>query len=527
MSLIGLCVFGAVTGVSRGDGGPGETQRARLTAMGFAPGLEGLEAALRSDDLTARVMALRLAAATGEASVVESARGLLGAEDLRLRFEAASCMAALGDRAGVEVMESLAGVERPVLLENPPLHSVVVDAANELALRGDPGYAYQLALVMDAGSWADKVGVALVLRNFRAAEDTDVELAWLSAIDFIESAFNDPDENVHALAGRVLGALLESVRGQERIGFRTHQRLMGLSERDLPARAGVTRGFIRSLVEEFEGRVAPEPSLPPAPLDPDPRTLVSEAVQEHFQRMEAGDFSLFQQELDFHGRFFGMGREEWRAAMARDHRPLPEGITRRFVPLSHHTRQPRASRVELTAMVDVLNDATERWDRYRYEFDLVWFGYGWHFSRIDRTALPEAEQPNRDPERASPQGDGPCAEGGRIAEAFIDALAAGDADRTESLLSPDGVFMGTLDRAELIVQLERRWAASPASGVRITPTAYACREEDGMLMAEVETITRSISNPIRFRTLYQLIIEPGQGRDGRIRSIETKVERLP
>lgn len=502
--------------------------RQRLTEAGYGEGEEAVQNALKSTDPGAQGIALRIALLTRDAAAIDGARELLGSPSLRVRFEAALLLNAMGERGGLEVLDDIAGATRKVLDEQDDVQLVVIDAAEWFALNGYDGYVYQLSLMLDGGRWPNKLEAARALGSFQSMSDPCQEQAWLVGLDIVRIALEESKPEIDAWAGQVLAELMRGLSRQPEITPAVHEALSAFAEKALRTEVGVTAGAIKALSESLKPRLVRAPQLPCAPLDPDPREVGARAVLSLVSFLNRGIYDSFQRDLDINGEFEGLSRKEWIEKLQREFKAPENAATQRFNVMPRTVRQPAAGTVVVEAEIDVLNDVERRWDRFDYTFVVEWFGFDWHFTRIDVRAWPEDRQPDRDPVRATPPADGPHAEAGALADTLMKALAEGDVTTLRRILSPDGIFMGNLTRTELIIQLEQNWVASAPSDFRITPTEFRFRGEPDAPIVEIDSFNRGLLTPARVRANYTAFAErdPETGAL-RISRLDISSTRLP
>jgi len=500
----------------------------RLTDAGYGEGEAAVQNALRSSDPAAQATALRIAVLTRDESAHAVARELVGSPNHRVRFEAGLLLNALGDPSGLEVVDDIAGATRDVLDEQEDVQFVVIDAAEWFALNGYDGYVYQLSLLLDGAKWPVKIEAARALGSFRAMSDPYQEQAWLVGLDIVRLALAESKPELDARAGELLTVLMQGLSRQPEVTPAVFDALKQIADGALRTEVGVTGGAVKSLAESLEDRLVRAPQLPAAPLTPDPRQVATGAVLSLVSFMNRGIYDTFQKDLDLNGEFQGLSRKEWIEKLQREYRAPERAGTKRFHLTPQVVRQPAGGTAIIEAVIDVLNEAERRWDRYDYTFVAEWFGFGWHFTRIDSRMAPEDRQPDRDPPRATPPAEGPFVEASALAEALIGALAAGDVTTLRRILSPDGLYLGNLNRTEFIIQLEQNWTASSPTDFHITPTDFRFRGDPQAPIVEIDSFNRGLNVPARAKVAYifQTERDPDTGAL-RIARLDISSTRLP
>jgi len=157
-----------------------------LESRGFEATDEGLKAAMRSDDLTAKRHAVRIARLDNNPSILIEAHQYLDELEsieppaartwMRARLGAARYLAHFEDPRGFEVLHNFAGVPPKEWgkVDAPP----VLQAAAALAELGDETYIHQFQRVLER---PDITGIPRLLSSFRSTHKPEVERAWLTA----------------------------------------------------------------------------------------------------------------------------------------------------------------------------------------------------------------------------------------------------------------------------------------------------------------------------------------------------------
>lgn len=490
------------------------SMRERLERSGYGTGDEALAEALAGRDPVAQSLALTIAALERNNAYIERARELVLEREPLLRFQSARYLASFGEREGTAAMRLLGEMPRETLLSETQqtLQRIVIEAARSFAEAGDESLAYQLALLIDGGAWPIKHAAAAALADFRGVQNGSVESVWLLALEIVSVAAREEDERIIESAGELLRIVLRGLGGLQTTTPAIIGALRKVQESGVAARLGVPG--VRKELERQGSLESRAPAVPAPNLLADPREMVEGVVVRFFYAINEGEFEIFDQALDFHGVFEGLPRDGWIDKMRREHGALNPLTKKHYIIYGWSVNMIGSERLLVDAVVDVQNEAEKRWDRTQFRMLMTWFGFGWHFSRIDRSLLPEDQQPYRDPPEAEPPAEGEHAEAGRLAQRYMRAMRDRDERTLVEILDPGGSYLNGADLEGLLQRMRSYWSVTPPGRSFVTPIEYRFRQGSGVTVVEISYFSRSVDLTMLVEGVQTIRVRADPAREG-------------